>query len=86
MWITRDLGAFLDQPALPARVLVGPRQSGKSSLLAQHLPSATWVSLDDIQARRRAQDDPALLLESAGLAEGKPIILDEAALAPRAVR
>jgi len=82
MWIGRDLGAFLDQPALPARVLVGPRQSGKSSLLAQHLPDATWVSLDDIQMRRRAQDDPALLLESAGLSQGKPIILDEAALAP----
>ncbi len=82
MWISRDLGAFLDQPALPARVLVGPRQSGKSSLLAQHLPQATWISLDDIQVRRRAQDDPALLLESAGLADGRPIILDEAALAP----
>lgn len=82
MWIHRDLGEFLDRPALPARVLVGPRQSGKSSLLAQHLPKAIWVSLDDIQLRRRAQDDPALLLESAGVAEGKAIILDEAALAP----
>lgn len=82
MWFSRDLGEFLDRSALPARVLVGPRQSGKSSLLAQHLPNAMWVSLDDIQLRRRAQDDPALLLESAGVAEGKPIILDEAALAP----
>jgi len=82
MWVSRDLGEFLDRPALPARVLVGPRQSGKSSLLAQHLPKAVWVSLDDIQLRRRAQDDPALLLESAGVSEGKAIILDEAALAP----
>lgn len=82
MWISRDLDTFLGQPALPARVLVGPRQCGKSALLAQHLPDAIWVSLDDIQVRRRAQDDPALLLESAGLAEGKSIILDEAALAP----
>lgn len=82
MWISRDLRTFLDRPTLPARVLVGPRQSGKSSLLAHLLPNATWISLDDIQIRRRAQDDPALLLESAGLGEGKPIILDEAALAP----
>lgn len=82
MWIPRDLGQLLAQPTLPARVLVGPRQSGKSSLLARHLPHAIWVSLDDIQLRRRAQDDPALLLESAGAGERKPVILDEAALAP----
>jgi len=62
---------------------VGPRQSGKSSLLVHQLPQALWLSLDDLQTRRRAQDDPALLLESAGWGAGRPLILDEAAHAPQ---
>jgi predicted AAA+ superfamily ATPase len=64
-------------------VIVGPRQAGKSSLLGRQLPQAIWLSLDDLQTRRRAQDDPALLLESAGLGQGRPLILDEAAQAPQ---
>jgi uncharacterized protein len=83
VWIPRDLGPILERPSLPARVVVGPRQAGKSSLLARQLPEAVWLSLDDLQTRRRAQDDPALLLESAGLGDGRPLILDEAAHAPQ---
>jgi predicted AAA+ superfamily ATPase len=80
VWIDRDLESSLNRPSLPARVLVGPRQSGKSALLARLLPDAVWLSLDDLQIRRRAQDDPALLFESVGL--GRPLVLDEAAQAP----
>lgn len=83
MWIPRDLAALISQPSLPARIIVGPRQSGKSSLLVHQLPLAIWLSLDDLQTRRRAQDDPALLLESAGWDAGRPLILDEAAHAPQ---
>jgi predicted AAA+ superfamily ATPase len=82
VWISRDLTAVLERPALPVRVLVGPRQTGKSSLLARFLPDATWLSLDDLQVRQRAQADPSLLLDSVGLAPGRPLILDEAAQAP----
>ncbi len=82
MWVDRDLAAILRRPSLPVRVLVGPRQSGKSSLLARHVPDAAWVSLDDLQTRQRAQHDPSLLLESAGLGSGRALILDEAAQAP----
>jgi predicted AAA+ superfamily ATPase len=82
VWIARELAAVLRQPSLPVRVIVGPRQSGKSTLLARLLPGAAWLSLDDLQVRRRAQDDPSLLLESAGLSAGQPLILDEAAQAP----
>jgi predicted AAA+ superfamily ATPase len=77
-----DLAKVLERPSLPARVLVGWRQSGKSTLLARQLPTAAWLSLDDWHIRQRAQHDPALLLESAGLSEGRPIVLDEAAQAP----
>jgi uncharacterized protein len=62
---------------------VGPRQSGKSTLLAHLLPGAVWLSLDDLQVRRRAQEDPALLFTSAGLETGRTLILDEAAQAPQ---
>jgi predicted AAA+ superfamily ATPase len=82
VWIPRDLGSLLERPSLPARVLVGPRQAGKSSLLARQLPDAVWLSLDDLQTRRRAQDDPALLLESTALSDARSLILDEAAHAP----
>ncbi|HVT48428.1 MAG TPA: ATP-binding protein [Vicinamibacterales bacterium] len=82
MWIPRDLTAVLERPALPVRVLVGPRQTGKSSLLARFLPDATWLSLDDLHVRQRAHVDPALLLDSVNLESGRPLILDEAAQAP----
>jgi uncharacterized protein len=82
MWIPRDLGAVLRAPALPARVLVGPRQCGKSALLSHLLPDATWLSLDELELRLRAQDDPALLFEAAGGSREAPIVLDEAAYAP----
>jgi len=82
MWLERDLRSFLQEPALPARILVGPRQSGKSALLARLASDAAWLSLDDVQVRRQADVDPALLLESAGLGVGKAVVLDEAALAP----
>src|SRR5690348_2928405 len=82
MWFERDLARLLERPSLPARILVGPRQCGKSALLGRLGPDTSWLSLDDLQVRGRAQDDPALLLESAGIAQGRQIVLDEAAHAP----
>lgn len=82
MRLDRDLSSRLTQPALPIRVLVGPRQSGKSTLLAHLFTDAAWVSLDDLQVRDRAQTDPAFLLDSVGSGADRPLILDEAAYAP----
>ncbi len=82
MWIDRDMVTIAERPSMPVRLLVGPRQTGKSTLLSRLLPDAAWLSLDDAQTRHRAQDDPSLLLESTGLATGRPLILDEAAQAP----
>lgn len=82
MWIPRHLATVLGRPSLPARVLLGPRQSGKSALLARHVTDAVWLSLDDLQARQRAQQDPSLFLESSGLSTGRALVLDEAAQAP----
>ena len=81
MWIERDLARRLNRPSLPVRVLVGPRQCGKSALIARLKPQASWLSLDDIQTRLRAQEDPALLLEAAARSDA-PVVLDEAAYAP----
>lgn len=83
MWFPRDFERLLTQPSLPARVLVGPRQCGKSALLGRRLPGALWLSLDDLDLRVRAEEDPALLLEAATTADSdRPIVLDEAAYAP----
>lgn len=82
MWFERDLERALRAPSLPARVIVGPRQAGKSSLLYRAYPDAEWLSLDDLSVRVRAERDPGLLLEGAGIDAARPIVLDEAAYAP----
>src|SRR5437867_6619028 len=82
MWFERDLARQLSRPSLPVRIMVGPRQCGKSALIAHMKPEATWLSLDDIQVRLRAQEDPALLLETSGARPSDPVVLDEAAYAP----
>ena len=82
MHFERHLQTLLARPSLPVRVIVGPRQSGKSTLLAHLQRDATWLSLDDLQIRDRAEADPAYLLQSAGLEEGRALVLDEAAYAP----
>src|SRR6188768_895974 len=82
MWFARDLERAPRAPSLPARMLVGPRQAGKSSLLYRAYPDAEWLSLDDLSVRVRAERDPGLLLEGAGIDAGRPVVLDEAAYAP----
>lgn len=80
MWIIRD---FLDNlkssELLEAIFIRGPRQTGKSSILAQMEPSAeTLLYMDDLNIQHRAQTDPAFLLENIKF----PILIDEAHLAP----
>ncbi|PWU22234.1 MAG: hypothetical protein C5B49_01240 [Bdellovibrio sp.] len=79
MWIKRDLMKYLSQPSLPVQVLTGPRQGGKSTLF-HHLEGARFneVSLDDLQARRLAEADPAFFLKQ----NTSPLFIDEAPYAP----
>jgi predicted AAA+ superfamily ATPase len=80
MWIKRDLyNTFNAGSALEAIYLKGPRQIGKSTLLAQFEPKPiTSIYLDDANIRTRANQDPEFLLSQSP----PPVLIDEAHLAP----
>ncbi len=62
MWIERDLSQFLQAragQALPIKVLRGPRQVGKTSLL-YHLGTHKLILFDDLAIRQFAQENPTL--------------------------
>lgn len=81
MWIKRDFEAYLQtidrHEVHPIKVLKGPRQVGKTSLL-EHSNRAHLVLLDDFETRQSAQANPRLFLEQFS----GPLILDEATLVP----
>ena len=82
MWYKRDFQIYMAQMqpemAHPIKVLKGPRQVGKTSLL-ERLHKHKVISLDDFQTRQRAMENPRLFLEQY---QDQPILLDEASLAP----
>ncbi|MBS0655156.1 MAG: ATP-binding protein [Verrucomicrobia bacterium] len=81
MWIQRDLLKFLQnhsRQTLPIKILRGPRQVGKTSLL-HHLSTHKLILFDDLTIRNLAQENPALFFEQFT----GPLILDEATLAPQ---
>jgi predicted AAA+ superfamily ATPase len=76
MWIERDFK--LTQPGgLPIKVLQGPRQVGKTSLLAKE-SNYEIAYLDDPALRDAVQRDPKTFLDH----KPNKLVLDEAALAP----
>jgi predicted AAA+ superfamily ATPase len=81
MWIKRDFEDFLltfkDSRVQPVRILKGPRQVGKTSLL-EHATKHTIIRFDDFQTRQRATENPRLFLDQF---QGS-LILDEATLVP----
>lgn len=79
MWIERDISGVLTEDGDMVQVVIGPRQCGKSSLLSRLGPDYFEISLDELHARQLANTDPALLFSSA---KDKPILIDEAQLAP----
>jgi predicted AAA+ superfamily ATPase len=64
--------------SVPAVVLVGARQVGKSTLLQHVAPDAAVVVFDPIQDVANARRDPDLFLAS----QPRPLILDEIQYAP----
>ena len=81
MWIERDLHKFLQNRkalTLPIKVLKGPRQVGKTTLL-HHLKTHKLVLFDDLGIRSLAEENPSLFFQQF---QG-PLILDEATLAPQ---
>jgi uncharacterized protein len=72
----RHLADVLKKAAaqMPVVTLLGPRQSGKTTLARLAFPSADYVSLESPDERRRATDDPRGFL--AGLRQST-VILDE---------
>lgn len=66
----------------PVILITGPRQSGKTTML-RHLAESEnvareYVSLDDLNLRETAQNDPALFLQL----HKPPILIDEVQYAP----
>ncbi len=77
MIIKRDLEAELREAAKERKVVavLGPRQSGKTTLVREVFPNHTYVDLDDLETRAIAQTDPKRLLKDLPSESG--IILDE---------
>jgi uncharacterized protein len=59
-------------------VVTGPRQSGKTTLVQNAFPGRPYVSMEDLDVRRRVQDDPRLFLQQH--ADG--VLIDEVQRVP----
>lgn len=82
-WIKRDFEGILAKNAsigpFSVLLLLGPRQVGKSSLLARCVPSSTQkIELDDLDTRTRANKDPILFSRELKV----PLLIDEIQYAP----
>jgi uncharacterized protein len=81
MYVARQLerSVLRASDSFPVVMVTGPRQSGKTTLL-RHLsgPERRFVSLDDLQLRALAQDDPQLFIRQFGA----PLLIDEFQYAP----
>ncbi|MDD3593267.1 MAG: ATP-binding protein [Candidatus Gastranaerophilales bacterium] len=59
-------------------LITGPRQVGKTTLLETLAPEREYVTLDDLEQRRLAKEDPGLFLQI----HKPPLIIDEVQYAP----
>lgn len=81
MFIQRDIEEKLKYliTKFPVVALTGSRQSGKSTLLKNTFPSYRYLTLEDLDLRQQAKDDPRGFLQNFG----KQIIIDEAQHVPQ---
>lgn len=82
MNIKREIQPILERMAsqFPVVAIIGPRQSGKTTLAKMTFPEYTYVTLEDLDRRRIALDDPRQFF--AAFAQGKGLIIDEIQHAP----
>ena len=80
MYIKRQLSKFIKRivKQFPAILVSGCRQAGKSTLLTHNFPDYNYVTLDDLQARDLAKNDPNTFLAF----YKTPVIIDEIQNAP----
>lgn len=78
MYIPRDMTQLLKQNQAPIQILLGPRQCGKSTLLAVLDDRFHEITFDDFQMRQLANQDPALFLQQFE----PPLLLDEVHYVP----
>ncbi len=78
--IKRQLGVKVKSlfKKLPLVALIGPRQSGKTFLLKNTFPKIKYVSLEDLDQRTFAQEDPRRFIST----HQPPVILDEVQRVP----
>ena len=62
----------------PVIMLTGPRQVGKTTLLEQISKNREYITLDDLEQRRLAKQDPALFIQI----HKTPLFIDEIQYAP----
>ncbi|OHD67941.1 MAG: hypothetical protein A2W19_06750 [Spirochaetes bacterium RBG_16_49_21] len=78
--IKRNISSFIKKYSsqYPVIAIVGPRQSGKTTLSRSLFPGYKYLSLENLDLRRRASDDPRGFLDD----YGANLILDEIQRAP----
>lgn len=82
MFISRDIEKTIKAGALqiPVVAVIGPRQSGKSTLVKQLFPKHTYLDMQDAELFAFANSDPKGFLQTYKNEHG--IIIDEAQYAP----
>src|SRR5690606_276113 len=82
MKIKRTIAQYLKELArqFSAVAVLGPRQSGKTTLVKETFPNYAYVTLEDIDKKMLAYEDPRGFLEAYSHHEG--VIIDEAQEAP----
>lgn len=82
MMIKRTMVKALEAMAqqFPVVAVMGPRQSGKTTLTKETFPHYAYVSMEDLDTRRAAQEDPRGFFVTYAAREG--LIIDEIQEAP----
>lgn len=83
MFVKRDIVDRVKWGAqqVPVIAIIGPRQSGKSTLIKNMFPGYTYVDMQDAGALEFAKNDPQGFLDT--YKDGAGLIIDEAQYAPQ---